>query len=248
MKSFTFACAAALLAVAAGSSQGALAQTKTGPTPQVYSNGGGSGFGGTLGASSISFGSSSGNLDINFTPGGALNDLVVIRLDTRNGGFGDAQMDDQGDGGRRASTSPIRDGFLNEPTGMSTYTAGSTGGVSDFALVIGNFGVVLFELGANTTPNSLNFISFNAGTSVSIPMGTLGSPNTVDWFAYYTSDSTFASNESFPASAGYNGGANPGFGPGTFSLADFNRYLVPAPGAAALLGLGALVGTRRRRN
>ncbi len=247
MKSFTFACATALIAIAAGSSHGALAQTKTGPTPQTYTNGGGSGFGGTLGNGAISFGSTSGNLDINFTPGAALNDLVVIRLDTRNGGIGDSQMDDTADGGRRASSSPILNTFLNEPTGMNTYSAGSIGGVSDFAVVIGNFGVVVFEL---TSGTNLNFVSFNAGTSVSIPMGILGSPNTVDWFAYYTSDSAFASNESFPASGTYNGGANPGFGATgtTFALADFNRYNIPAPGAAALLGLGGLAALRRRRN
>lgn len=248
MKSFTFAGAAAIVFVAAATSHAALALSLTGPATQNYGNGGGNGFGGTLGGATITMGSSSGNLDINFLPGGGLNDLLVIRLDTRNGGVGDAQMDDQADGGRRASSSPIRDGFLNEPAGMTTYAAGSGGAVSDFALVIGNFGVVLFELFPTTTPGSLGFVSFNAGTSVSIPLATLGSPGTVDWFAYYTSDSTFLSNESMPASAALNGAGNPGFGPGTFSVDNFNRFVVPAPGAAALLGLGGLAAFRRRRN
>jgi hypothetical protein len=245
MKSFTFAGAAAIVLVAAATSHAALSLSLTGPATQNYANGGGNGFGGTLGAATISMGSSGGNLDVNFLPGGGLNDLVVIRFDTRNGGVGDAEMNDQADGGRRASSSPIRDGFLNEPAGMTTYTAGSGGGVSDFALVIGNFGVVLFEL---TSGTNLNFVSFNPGTSVSIPLATLGSPGTVDWFAYYTSDSTFLSNESMPASAALNGAGNPGFGPGTFSVDNFNRFLVPAPGAAALLGLGGLAALRRRRN
>ena len=45
-----------------------------GAVPRVYANGGGGGFGGTLGNGSITMDRVGGNLDISFIPGNALND------------------------------------------------------------------------------------------------------------------------------------------------------------------------------
>jgi MYXO-CTERM domain-containing protein len=241
---------AAALAVLAGSSvsaHGALALALTGPTTQNYANGGGSGFGGVLGPATISFGSSGGNLDIGTSASSAAlgGNIIVIMLDTRNGGIGDFEMNDTADGGRRAVSSPALNGFLNGPAGMTTYSAGSGGGIADFGLAIGSFGSVLFELVGGT---NLNFVAFNAAQNISVPLAALGAPGTDDWYAYYTSDSQFLSNESLPASAAYNAGPNPGFTPGTYAVDNFNRFSVPAPGAAALLTLGTLAAARRRRN
>lgn len=240
MKKFAFVSAALVLACAGAAFGQAL--SKVGPSSQSFANGAGSGFGGTLGNGSVAFDASSGtNLNISFTAGSSLNDLVVIWLDTRNGGFKDSEMSDTADGGRRASSSPIANGNLNFPGGMSSYLAGAGGGTADFALVFASFGAVLFEL--NT--GSLNFQIFNGGSSMSIPLSLLGNPNNVDWFAFYTSDSTFGSNESMPGST-FNGGGNLGFD-GNASFDSFNRYTVPTPGALALLGLGGLAASRRRR-
>ncbi len=166
-------------------------------------------------------------------------------LDTRNGGITDFEMNDTADGGRRAVSSPALNALLNHPIGMTTYLPGSGGGTADFGLAIGSFGSVLFEL---VPGGNLNFVAFNAAQNISVSLAALGTPATVDFFAYYTSDTGFLSNESLPASAAFNAGGNPGFDPGVFSLADFNRFRVPAPGAAALLGLGTLALARRRRN
>lgn len=232
---------AGLVLACAGAAFGQ-ALTQVGPSSQSFANGGGSGFGGTLGNGSIAFDASSGtNLLISLTPGNALNDNVVIWLDTRNGGFKDSEMSDNADGGRRGSSNPILNGNLNFPGGMSSYAAGSGGGTADFALVIGNFGAVLFELNGG----SLNFQIFNGGTSMSIPLALLGNPGNVDWFAFYTADSAYASNESMPAS-GFNAGGNLEQ-TGNASFDNFNRYQIPTPGAAALLGLGGLAMARRRR-
>jgi MYXO-CTERM domain-containing protein len=237
--------ALAAMVVSAGAAHGALALSLSGPSTQTYANGGGSGFGGTLGAGSVSFGASGGNLNVTFTPGAALNDIAVFILDTRNGGVGDFEMNDTADGGRAASSSPALNGFVNGPTDMNTYTPGSGGGVGDFALAIGNFGSVLFELVPGT---NLNFVAFNAAPNISIPLSALGSPSTIDFYAYYTAGSQYLSNESLPASAALNSAGNHGFDAGTYSVDNFNRFEVPAPGAAALLGLGTLVAARRRRN
>ena len=250
MKSSATLLSAAALAsvfVSAGAAHGGLALSLTGPATQAYSNGGGSGFGGVLGPSTLSFGASGGNLDIatSVSSGALGSNLIIIMLDTRNGGVADFEMNDTADGGRKGVSSPALNGILNHPVGMSTYLPGANGGVADFGLAIGNFGSVLFELVPGT---NLNFVAFNGAQNISISLAALGAPATVDFFAYYTSDTQFLSNESLPASAGFNSGGNPGFGTGAFSVDNFNRFRIPAPGAAALLGLGALAGARRRRN
>ncbi len=246
MKIAVFACAALAAAAVASSAHAGLALSLSGPSTQSYTNGGGVGFGGVLGPATITFGSSGGNLNIgtNITAAALGNDnIVVIMLDVRNGGLADFEMSDLGDGGRRAISSPALNGILNHPTGMSTYAPGSGGGVADFGLAIGSFGSALFEL----TTGSLTFLQFNPAQNISIPASSIGSPTVVDWFAYYTSQSQFLSNESLPASPAFNFNGNFGFNTGATSLADFNRYLVPAPGAAALMGLGGLLVARRRR-
>lgn len=248
MKSFTLLSAAGLAAavMCVSSVQGALSLSLTGPATQNYTNGGGTGFGGVLGPATISFGNSGGNLNIstNATAGALGGNLIVIMLDTRNGGFLDSEIDDTSDGGRRAVSSPALNGTLNHPTGMNTYLPGANGGVADYGLAIGDFGSVLFEL----VPGSLNFLVFNGAQNIAIPEAVIGSPSTVDWFAYYTSNTAFLSNETLPGSPLFNGGGNPGFNTGAFSLENHNQYRVPAPAAAALLGLGGLAAARRRRN
>ncbi len=249
MKSFSLLSAAGLAAavMCVSSVQGALSLSLTGPATQNYTNGGGTGFGGVLGPATISFGNSGGNLNIstNATAGALGSNLFVIMLDTRNGGVADSEMNDTSDGGRRAVSSPAANGTLNHPLGMNTYLPGSGGGTADFGLAIGNFGSVLFEL---VPGGSLNFLVFNGAQNIAIPEAVIGSPSTVDWFAYYTSDTGFLSNETLPASPLFNGGGNPGFNTGAFSLENHNQYRVPAPGAVAMLGLGGLVAARRRRN
>lgn len=240
-----------VLAVAglASSALAAPALTLTdGATPSVFANGAGSGFGGALGSGSISMDVVGSNLVISFAAGGSLNDLVAIFLDTRSGGFTDADMNDNADGGRRAISNLTRDINDNGPAGM---------GAADFGLVIAGFGSVLFQLNAGSTDGHLQFEIFNGAQNISIPLALLGNPSRVDFYAAYVSDSGYSSNESLPASPGLQANGNPGFGNGEFGgvtppsgevdYTAFNRFVIPTPGAAALVGLGALVAGRRRR-
>lgn len=210
-----------------------------GAVPVNYSNGGGGGFGGTLGGSTISFDESGGNLNIAFTPGNALNDIVAIYLDTRPGGFADSQMDDQQDGGRKVISNLTRD--VDD-----AFATGMTNGLPDFGLAIGNFGSVLFELNAGNTPGHLAFQVFNGAQNISIPMATLGNPTVIDWFAGYSSDTNYNSNESMPAYAPLNGSANPGQSGPSAGYDNFNRFVVPEPVTLTLLALGGLGLLRRR--
>jgi hypothetical protein len=223
----------------------------------AYSYGGaGGGFGGDLGAGTLYFDSDATNLYIGLRPGsnGLFNNVVIL-LDTRSGGFVDATMGDNADGGRRGSSN----------LALNADDAFPTGFLADFSIVIGSFGIVSFELTGGNVDNSLNFLNYD-GTTISfggsvreysIPLASIGSGanRAVDFFAAYISDSGYASNESIPANPALQANGNPGFGDGQFGgtigtpgYENFNRFItVPTPGSVALVGLGGLVIARRRR-
>lgn len=215
----------------------AQALTLNGPSAQTFANGSGTGFGGVVGPGSFTFEVVGSNLQITFATTGTVNDYVALFLDVRSGGFGDADMNDNGDPGRNVISNLSRDG-------IETFPISPDFGYAFFGN--SNAQVVGFELNAGSTANHLNYVagSYLAGTRTAIiPLAVLGNPSQVDWFAAYSSDSGFLSNESLPGSLS---GGNPGFVGGVAYTA-FNRYTIPTPGAAALLGLGGLAMVRRRR-
>lgn len=203
--------------------------------------GGGSGFSGAVGNGVLYLESDATNLYVGLQAGGALNDLVTILLDTKAGGYTDAGMNDNGDGGRRASTQQS----------INADDAYAPGFLPDYSLIIANFGTVFFQLEAD--PNPITFIHFD-GTNTqpvreyAIPLATLGltaGSGKVDFLVAYIADSGYGSNESIPAYAPLNGGANPGFDPVSAGYGNFNRFYLPEPTTAALLGLGLLAVRRR---
>ncbi len=215
----------------------------------VY-NGGGSGFGGTLGGGALYMDSDGTNLYIAFDPGADLNDNVVIHLDTRPGGFTDADMDDTADPGRNLLSNLTRD--VDDTFAI----------LPDFGVVIGGFGIVVFELNAGSTPNHLTFVQFdgtftgNSATlvrEIAIPLASIGSgpADVIDFFVNYSSDTNFMSNESIPGQP-FNSGGNLGFdNDGSSNPVDhpnFDRFNTPEPASVAMLALGAVVVMRRRRD
>ncbi len=213
---------------------------------QVY-QGSGSGFGGALGNGALYMDTDASNLYVGLKLGNDLNDVAVIYFDTKAGGFTDATMNDTSDGGRAVITNLTRDS-----NDVFPFEA-------DYALIIGNFGTVTFEL----TSGSLNFLQYDGqftGNSsatareVSLPKSSFAIGNRFDFFAAYSSDSNFLSDETIPTQ-GFSGTGNPGFGnPASNVLfSHFNRFQltapVPEPGALAVFGLGglSLLSVLRRR-
>jgi hypothetical protein len=230
-----FASVALVTSITAQSSGALVLVQSESAAPQVYANGGGNGFGGTLGNGSISMDVVGTDLVIAFTPGNTLNDIVALYLDTRNGGYLDAQMSDTSDGGRTVVSELTL-------TKDDTYPASV---IPDFGVAIGNFGSVLFEL--QPAPNPLTFHVFNPAPTITIPLALLGNPGYIDFFAGYSSGGGYNSNESLPYSNPLNSNGNPGFGDGQFgglntggNYENFNRFVtsaIPEPGTAFVWGL-----------
>lgn len=224
-----------------------------------FSNGGGGGFGGTVGAGVLHVDSDATNIYFGFDPGADLNDVAVLYLDTRLGGFTDLQMNDRADGGRSVASNLTRDSNDTFPI------------LPDFAVLFAPFGTVVFELTTHAgdeltaTNGHLTFHIFEGdqtGNSASLireiglPRALLGNPSTIDMFMAYTAESMFNSNESLPGSA-LNANGNPATGTigGTVVYDNANRFIVaaiPEPGsvlffavAACLTGAGGCI--RRRR-
>ena len=214
-----------------------------------YTNGGGAGFGGALGAGTVRFDGDLTTIKVAFTPGADLNDIAVVYLDTRAGGFTDAQMNDTADGGRAVASNLA-------PNADDAFPVGA---LPDFAVVFGNFGTVLFELNAGNTPNHLTFLDFQGDQStnsptvtreISINRSTLGLSNAgvINFFAGYSAQG-FGSNESLPASSALNSGGNIGEGLTSPGYENHNQFtsVVPEPASLGLVGLGAVSLLARRR-
>ena len=225
-------------------------------SPGEYGNGaysyvgGGTGFGGTLGAGVLYFDSDASNLYIGFQPGNNLNDNVAIMLDTRAGGFRDADMNDTADGGRMAVSNQAVNADDAYPV------------LPDFGIVIGSFGIVAFELTAGNTPGHLIYVpnsysgqfTGNAPTfrEYALPLGAVGAripvptSTCIGFFAAYVSDGGYGSNESIPASAALNAGPNLGFDTFSPGYDNYDQFCT-FPEPASLLALVALAGLIRRR-
>ncbi len=215
--------------------------------------GGGGGFNGAVSNGTLYMNSDLSDLYIGFDPGADLNDNVILYLDTVAGGqFDDVNMNDTGDNGRRLSSNLVPDVLDTFPVGM------------DYSVVIGSFGIVVFELTSGSTPNHLGFVKFdgtftgndpNLIREISIPLGDLGLvggvASEVNFLAAYGSDTSFIADEAIPAQP-FSGVANPGFNNnGTFQPLDWPNYnkfvTTPEPTTLGLMLVGALGLLRRRR-
>jgi hypothetical protein len=223
-----------------------------------YAGNGATGFGGPVGTGSLDISDTASSLTMTFNRGsGAMNDVLVLYLDTQTGGFTDnSTFSDNGDGGRTA----ISGANNSNPS----RTAVNLPFAADYAIAIQNGFIGVFGL-ASGGDNSLNYLfgqsqsGNNLDSSYSISMTpaqmamiglTPGSGQTFSFVGTLISTSAYRSNETIGNSvtvAG-DGSGNAGFNNSqTFSAA--NSYtLVPEPSAAALAGLCGLFGLIFRRN
>ena len=229
---------------------GVISPNEYGPGNSYSYTGGGTGFAGTLGGGTLYFQSDAANLYFGFQPGNFLNDNLVVHLDTRAGGFTDADMNDTADPGRNLLSNLT-------PTVDDPFPAGF---LPDFGLVVGDFGMVLFELNAGNTPGHLIFKQYDGtfttnnpalAREIAIPRANLGNPTgAINFLASYGSNTNYMSNESAPTEV-FNGGSNPGDGDGVTPVVrefydQFN--MIPEPSSLALLAIGAIGFLQRRRS
>ena len=174
-----------LLMLLCGSFLGANAQV-------TYNGNARTGFGGVVGNGSIVINDDGTDVTFNFNRpvGPAFNDILVIYIDSKSGGFTNtATLNDQEDGGRQAVSGVGGDGrsTVNFPSGFA----------ADYGIAWGNFGFVLFELAAGGN-NSLIFKSFvgnqNTATVPKTDLGITG-PVTFRLVGTYTAPSGYRSNE-----------------------------------------------------
>jgi len=224
--------------------------------------GGGGSFNGVAGQAQVFMNSSGGAnpvLTIGFLPGATLFNVFVMYLDTRVGGINGAnQATDGTDGSRRAITALLR-----------TNTSLPATFDPDYAVVFSLSGTFLFQIdtfagglaGASRSAygfvNILNTPGFSSTGSTNssdafrelqVPYAALGVTvldTAIDFAVGLSSESGFVSSETLPASANYNAAGNPGFSGGA-QWTSFNRF-IPTPGASALLALGGILASRRRR-
>lgn len=210
-----------------------------------------SGFGNVIGADSTLYvdSSISGNLNFGFQRGnGGFNDVIVIYIDSKSGGFNStANFTDRADPGRRAIS-----GFsFNGARATLNFATGFT---ADYAISIEPGFAGLFQLAENqshTFVASANVVNSGTVTELGVTLAQLGmnQGETFRYLAtYLNQDNSFRSNE-------FNGvafsGGNPGNG-STVNLgaSDFHSFQsVPEPTSLSLLGLTALAamtGYRRR--
>lgn len=202
-----------------------------------FSNGSGSGFGGTLGSGTIRMDADSGMIYFGLTPGASLDNPVVIYLDTKSGGFDDSTMNDTSDGGRSAVTNLTRDANDAFPTGF----------LADYAVVIAGFGALSFELTGGSLNYMNNYVNSKEIGVSRADLGLTGSSIGFNWFAAYCSESMYNSDESMPSNP-QSGTGNPGFGPNGFNYENYNRFeAVPEPASIIAVSAGILALIRKKR-
>jgi hypothetical protein len=225
---------------------GVIPANEYGPGNSQFFLGAGQGFGGTLGDGELYMDFDANNLYVAFQFNNNLNDDVVMFFDTKAGGFTDATMSDTSDGGRSLISNLTRDS-----NDVLPFEA-------DYALLIGSFGAVTFEL----TSGTHNFLAFDgtftgnspiATREVAIPKSAFSIGSSFDFFVAYGSESNFMSNEGMPGQS-FSTSDNPGFGSAETEVvwSRYNRFqAVPGPSALAVFAMGGLpvVGAllRRRR-
>jgi hypothetical protein len=242
----------------------------------VYSGNGATGFDGAVGNGSLSLTDSGGMLNVAFTPGAgdAFNDGLVIYIDSSPGapdlnpgdtpGYYNSNATLQDNGGFGAQTEATATYAANPNDSNANTKVGltfPTGFYADYALVIANNGMNVFELPSQNTPagnGSLIIVGSFISNATSpyggtIPLSEIGvTPgNSFDLLGNYIANSAYGSNETIGTSVTVPSGTsspNAGFN-GSVTWSTFGVYTttVPEPASMGLVGGVSMLLVARRR-
>ncbi|MBX3427199.1 MAG: hypothetical protein KF688_16090 [Pirellulales bacterium] len=206
----------------------------------LYSGNGNSGFGGTVGGSSLVITDDGVNVYFSFSRGGGnLNDALVLYLDTTAGGFSStSSFTDSGDGLRNAISG------TNNSGGTRTTVNFATGMTADYAIAFdAGFGG-LWSLTSGGSHGFVNSVGLsptgNSGASThtfSTSMASIGlvPGGAMRFVGTYISTTAWRSDEAYGAGVGV---GNPGDS-GTISFTNFHTYTA-VPEASSFLFAGAI--------
>lgn len=219
---------------------GTISANEYGPGNAYSFTGGGSGFGGQLGPSTMYMKSDSLYLYVGFANLGVPNDgnQYLVYLHTRAGGFqpNGTEMDDVSDGGR-ANASRLS---LNGAEYVSFYNGATN--KPDFALLFNNESPgfsALFDLKGAGSNHDLISHSVSALGSAQVEFRialndlAITSGGTVDFTALEISSTSYLSNEGLP----YQGfSSNPGFNDGNTTIySNFHRFVTATVGTSGAM-------------
>lgn len=240
--------AAACLAATAGL---ATAQLTTINGSGTVNGNGNTGFGGVIGPGTLDIETlSDGTVNMTVTRGAEFFNQMVIYIDTGLGGFNTtANLNDTGDGGRIIASGANGGGqsVINFASGFNASHA-----VSFESGFIGVFELV--ENGAHNfaaTANGSGFASSDPTITISFNLAEIGLAAgdsfdiVANYFNAFDGGGPFRSDEWFGANIA---GGNTGQATVDLDADSFIRVnSIPTPGGAALLAMGGLVVSRRRR-
>lgn len=194
----------------------------------VYNGNGNTGFGGTLGGSTLTINDNGTTISFDFARGGSnLDNAIVIYIDSKTGGFNNTSGFTDDSDGLRSAISSFKSG-----NGGATITF-PAGFEADYAIAFDAGFAGIWELvngGSHAYINSANLsptnVNANANHLFDADFSEIGATDTFDFVVTYISTTAYLSNEVIGDTSSIiddGSGTNPGFS-GSITFSNSRTY------------------------